>query len=147
MMRFAVKFAKISDHMRHRADWLLGGQLDELVANFVYPVPVELESTRILVRNPEEGRAILALWHDGLARNGVVDVKSRVVAVEVPRRGRFRVWVDYHEIVPGQQEDRLTSVVYYCSRTPTGFRIEMVCYPHLSMPELNPQFAALALSA
>ncbi|MBA3908323.1 MAG: hypothetical protein C0524_00265 [Rhodobacter sp.] len=146
-MRLAVQFSKISDHMRLRADWLLAGRLDELVADFVYPVPIELLSTRLIVHNPDEGRAMLALWHDALVRNGVVALKSDVVAVGVPRRGRFRIWVEYHEIVPGQQEDRFTSILYYCSRTLSGIRIEMVCFPHLSLPELDPQFAAMALSA
>jgi hypothetical protein len=38
-------------------------------------------------------------------------------------------------------------VVYYCRKTPDGFRIEMIDYLRLSTPELQPQFAALALSA
>ncbi|MDM7933359.1 hypothetical protein [Tabrizicola sp.] len=133
--------------MRRRANWLLTGCLDELVADYVFPVPVELLSTRVIVRTPEEGRAMLDLWHRTLRDRGVVGLQSKVVALDVPRGGRFRIWVDYHEVIPGQEASLFSSVLYYCSTTATGFQIEMVSYPRLSTPELNPQFAALALSA
>jgi hypothetical protein len=77
----------------------------------------------------------------------VVSLQSKVVALDLPRGGRFRVWVDYHQVIPGQDPSLFSSVLYYCSKAATGFRIEMVSYPRLSTPELKPQFAALALTA
>lgn len=133
--------------MRRRADWLVNGRLDDLAADFVYPVPLEFPSDRLIVRTPDEGRALLGLWHQVLRDRGVVALQSKVIALDVPRRGRFRAWVDYYEVVPGKEPVHFSSVLYYCRRTPTGFRIEMASYPRLSLPDLQPQFAALALSA
>jgi hypothetical protein len=147
LLGVAVHYSMISQHMNRRAEWLVAGRLDELVADFVFPVPVELQSTRLIVRSPQEARAMMDLWHHTLQDRGVVSMQSKVVALDVPRGGRFRVWVDYHQVIPGQDPSLFSSVLYYCSKSATGFRIEMLSYPRLSTPELNPQFAALALTA
>ena len=41
----------------------------------------------------------------------------------------------------------MSQAVYYCRETELGLRTEMLDYTHLSMPELNQEFQALALSA
>lgn len=146
-MGVAVNYSQVIDHMRRRADWLLAGQADELIADYSFPVPVELPMTRVVVRTPDEGREMVRVWHAALVKSGVVRLESNVIALDAPRGGRFRIWVEYHEVIPGRTVNNFTSVLYYCSTTATGFRIEMVSYPQLSMPELNPKFAAVALSA
>lgn len=143
----SVLYSQVSDYMSRRAEWIIAGQVDRLVEGYSFPVPVDLETHRVIVRSAEEGKAMLALWHATLIKRGVVAIRGRVVSMDLPRRGRFRVWVEYHEYTADQTSDRFTSVVYYCSTTANGLQIEMVTYPKLSNPELNPQFAALAMSA
>jgi hypothetical protein len=143
----AVLFTKVSAQMERRATALITGEFDRLLADFVFPIPVEMPSSRLIVRSPDQGRAMLALWRLALIERGVIALKSRVIAQDMPRGGRFRVWVDYHEMSSAGPTGLYTSVLYYCRVIPTGFRIEMVSYPHVSMPELNPQFAALAMTA
>ena len=78
---------------------------------------------------------------------GVIALQPRVTAVDLPRAGRFRVWVDWHELAIPADESRLSSAIYYCRSTPAGLRTEMINYTSPTMPELSPHFAALALSA
>lgn len=140
-------FHKVSAHLRHRADLLLQGRIDELVTAYHCPLPVELGDKRLIVCTVDEGHAMLTLLRTALLARGVVALRPTVVAMDLPRAGRFRVWVDWQELALPAQETRTSSVVHYCRISPAGPVTEMLCYTRLSMPELNPQFAGLALSA
>ena len=140
-------FHQISTHLRHRADLLMQGRIEELVPAYQCPLMVELGDRRLVVRTAEEGRSMLTLLRSALLARGVVALRPTVVAVDLPRRGRFRAWVDWQELAFPVEATRMSSAVYYCRVTPAGPVTEMLCYTRLSMPELNPQFADLALSA
>ncbi|MCX7287448.1 MAG: hypothetical protein NTW20_07750 [Rhodobacterales bacterium] len=140
-------FHEISAQLRHRADLLLQGRIDELVTSYHCPLPLELGDRRLIVCTVEEGLAMLSLLRAALLSRGVVALRPTVVALDLPRNGRFRAWVDWQEVALSAQETRTSSSVHYCRITPSGPVTEMLCYTRLSMPELNPQFAELALSA
>lgn len=146
-MGVAVQYSQVAAHMRRRGDGLLAGLLDDLVKDYVFPVPVDLLSTRVVARGPEEGRAMLELQRNFLLERGVIALKPDVTAVDMPREGRFRVWVDWHEISVSPEATRVSSAVYYCSSDGADLNIEMVDYVRLSTPELQPRFAALAQTA
>lgn len=140
-------FHEVSAHLRHRADLLLQGRFDELVTAYHCPLPIELGDRRLIVRSVEEGRAMLSLLRAALLTRGVIALQPTVVAMDLPRDGRFRVWVDWKESAVPADQTRTSSAAHYCRITPAGPVTEMLCYSRLSMPELNPQFAELALSA
>lgn len=140
-------FSQVTALLRSRSEKLLNGQLDELAANYVYPLPVHLGPSLVIVRSATEARSILAFLREALAKRGVFAVQPKVVAIDLPRAGRFRVWVDWNELAIPVEGTRRSSAIYYCKTTSDGLKTEMVNYTQLSMPELNPQFAALALSA
>lgn len=138
-------FAKVQAQLRTRADLLLTGRLEDLVQQYHYPLPLFLGKSRLIVRNADEGRAMLALLREAFRERGVYAIRPEVRAVDVPTSDRFRFWVDWHEVAA--DATRVSSALYYSRLTPQGMRTEMVTYTRLSMPELNPSFAALALSA
>jgi hypothetical protein len=140
-------FHQVSALLCHRADLLLQGRIDELLTGYDCPLPVDLGDQRLIVRSAAEGWAILSLLRAALLSRGVVALRPTVVAIDLPRGGRFRTWVDWEELSLPGGEMRRSSAVHYCRVTPTGPVTEMLCYTRLSMPELNPQFADLALSA
>lgn len=140
-------YSRVSEHFVNRADRLILGQLDELVMDYVYPLPMHLVANRIVLRNPQEARAVFGLLREELLERGVLRLRPMVSAMDIPRAGRFRVWVDWHELAAEPEKCRSSSAIYYCRHTQAGPKTEMIAYTRLSMPELNPQFAALALSA
>jgi hypothetical protein len=144
---FFAMFSQVTAHLRSRAERLMNGRIDDLSEHYIYPLPLYLASSRVIVRAPEEAAAMLRLVRAAFLERGVVALDPKVVAIDLPRAGRFRVWVDWHELAVPVEGTRISSAIYYCKATPAGIRTEMVNYTHLSMPELNPQFAALALSA
>lgn len=146
-MAVAVTYSQIIAQMRRRAEGLMAGNLDELVRDYSFPVLVDLQSTRVIVRNPQESRAMLALQRKMMIDRGVTRLEPEVTAMDLPRAGRLRVWVDWHELAPGHEGARVSSAVYFCSIEGAALQIQMIEYLRLSSPELNTQFAALALTA
>jgi hypothetical protein len=140
-------FSQVASQLHNRAAWLLAGQFDQIVAEYRFPLPVHLGPSRLIVRTPEEATAMLRLQRDTFLSRGVVALNPCVTAMDLPRGGRFRVWVDWHELARPGQVAQMSSALYYCRQVSAGFQIEMVDYTRLSMADLRPQFAALALSA
>lgn len=140
-------YSRVSKHFADRADRLIRGQLDHLVQDHVYPLPMHLAANRIVLRNPDEARAVYGLLRQEMLDRGVTRLSPVVSAIDIPRKGRFRVWVDWHKEGGESVDGQGSSAIYCCRDTPAGLRIEMIAYINLSMPELNPRFAALALSA
>ena len=139
--------SQITAYLRSRGNQLLSGQTDALVLSYIYPLPVFLPQQRLVLQGPEEARYVFQVLRNALVRGGIVALNPQVVALELPRAGRYRLWVDWQEIAHHGGVVSSSSAVYYCRATPLGPMIEMVNYTHLSMPELNQQFQALALSA
>lgn len=142
-----MQYSQITSHLRQRAELLLSGQIDRMILDFVYPLPVFLQSSRLLITSPDQARLIFGHLRTALVERGVVMLRPKVSAIDLPRAGRFRVWVDWQEIAFPAEASHMSQAIYYCRTTDLGLQTEMLNYTHLSMPELNQQFQALALSA
>jgi hypothetical protein len=140
-------FSEVALQLRNRASWLMAGHYDRIVAEYCFPLPVHLDASRVIVRSATEATAMLRLQHATFVERGVVALKPSVTAMDLPRGGRFRIWVDWYEVTVSDQGPLQSKAIYYCRQASAGFQIEMVDYTRLSMPELQTQFAALALSA
>lgn len=139
--------SQVTSHFRRRGELLLAGRIDELIGSYIFPLPVFLPEQRMLLNGPEEAILVFAVLRRSLLQEGVMALQPKIRAVELPREGRYRLWVDWQELVMPSGEMRVSSAIYYCRTTPLGPRVEMVNYTRLSMPELHQEFEALALSA
>jgi hypothetical protein len=142
-----VLYSEISAHLRRRAELLLSGQIAAMIESYHFPLPVFLPSGMMLLRTPEDAGAILGLVRGALKERGVIALRPQINAVDLPRAGRFRVWVDWHELAIPAEGTQISSAIYYCRQTEMGLQTEMVNYTRQSMPELSSQLAVLALSA
>lgn len=140
-------FSLVSAQLRMRGELLMAGQLDRVVSDFTYPLPVFLQTSRLVIHTPDQAWDIFHCLREALLERGVVALRPTVSAIDLPRAGRFRVWIDWHEVAFPVEASRMSQAVYYCQQTDLGLRTEMLNYTHLSMPELNRQFEALALTA
>lgn len=140
-------YSQISTQLRQRGELLLSGQIDALVASYLFPLPVFLQSNLMILHRPEDAGAVLAVLRDALIGRSVVALRPQIKAVDLPRAGRFRVWVDWHELAIPAEGTHMSSAIYYCRQTEAGIRFEMVNYTRQSMPDLDPQFSEIARSA
>lgn len=142
-----VLYSQACAFMANRAEQMLSGQLETLVASYAFPLPVYLRDQPLVVTSPDRACAMLCLQRLSMIQRGVILLRPTVTAMDLPRTGRLRVWVDWLELAVPPEGTRSASAIYYCSTLQNGLRIEMVSYTRLSAPELQPQFAALARSA
>ncbi len=140
-------YSQITTHLQAKGELLLSGQFDRLTTSYVFPLPIFLHASRLVISAPDQARAVFRHLREALVDRGVVALRPKVSAIDLPRAGRFRIWVDWQEIALPVEATRISQAVYYCRDTGIGLQTEMVNYTHLSMPELDRQFAALALSA
>jgi hypothetical protein len=140
-------FQDMARHLADRAEKFLAGQLVDMLADYTTPLPVYLGDQRMVVGGPDQALSMLTVLRDAMLARGVVALRPTVKAVDLPRGGRFRAWVDWHEIAYPASASRWSTVTYYCRRTGQGLQTEMMHYTRQSMPELAPRFAALARSA
>jgi hypothetical protein len=137
----------ISAHLSRRGDLLLSGRIETLLSTYSFPLPVFLEERLLLIGSEDHAREILGHVRLSLTARGIGRMQPKVTAVELPRAGRYRVWVDWHE--PGAAPDGpgLSQAIYYCRDTEDGLRIEMVNYTRLGQRGRNQQIEVLALTA
>jgi hypothetical protein len=140
-------YSHVASHLRARGELLLSGQFDRMIAGYNFPLPIFLHSSRLVIHTPDQAAVVFSQLRDALSERGVVALRPSIAALDLPRAGRFRVWVDWQQIAFAAESTRISQVVYYFRDTDLGLRTEMLNYTHLSMPELDQQFAALALSA
>lgn len=142
-----MSFAQIMALLRTRSENLLSGDLDALLRGFSYPLPIFVPSRRLVLENVEQARSVCELIRTALAERGVIALHPKVTAMEMPRGGRFRVWVDWYELAMPVSGTRLTSATYYIRAGSAGLRTEMISYESLSMPEVCVQVEDLMMSA
>ena len=120
-------FSEVASQLRNRAAWLMAGHYDRIVAEYCFPLPVHLDASRVIVRSATEATAMLRLQRAAFMERGVIALKPSVSAMDLPRNGRFRIWVDWQELMLSDQGPLQSTALYYCRQPPDGFKIEIVC--------------------
>jgi hypothetical protein len=142
-----MNYAKVHAELQRRADLLFAGRYDEIIRHYDFPLALSLQGRVTAITSPVRLWEFLRHLHVSLKARGIVRSEAELVAVELPRDGRFRVWARWHEISAKPNSCGTSDALYYCARTQSGFRTEMLSYSRMSMPELAPLYSSLALSA
>jgi hypothetical protein len=129
-------YAKLADQLQWRAELVVDGRFEDLSREFVFPfVMYQGERQLILDRAEELIKAYVALRASYMAR-GVVRLATNVTAVDLPRNGRFRVWLRVYEMDARGRCIAQSDVVYYCCETAQGVKTEMAEYGSCCLPEI-----------
>ncbi len=139
--------SRISRHFRDQAARLLAGDLHRIEVEYTFPLPIHFPNDLTVAINLDDGCSILAQRRAELIARGIVALIPTVTAVELPRSGKFRVWIDWKEVTAVGEEIPGSSAIYYCRSAATGLQTEMIEYTHLSPPGEPPQQERLARSA
>lgn len=142
-----MRHSQISAHFRDQADRLLAGDLDRIGQEYSFPLPIHFPNNLAVALNLDDSSAILARRRAELVARGVVALRPSMTAIDLPRAGRFRVWVDWKEMTATGTEIRGSSAIYYCRTAATGLQTEMIQYTYVSPPGQGATQDDLALSA
>jgi hypothetical protein len=108
-------------------DLFMAGRLNEVTELWSFPCPVEVGGELRVMRDAEELLGFFQRRLDRAKAAGLIALVPRVIAIEMPRKHRFRVWFRwvYHYADREQEEEH--SSVFYLHRKPLGnLSIEMM---------------------
>jgi hypothetical protein len=103
----------------------VGGR-DALCDHAAFPFPVQSGNRMMVCPTRGELMQVLTACLAGADARGPGDASAQIAAIELPRKGRFRVWVDWHCHVGGDQTLTVERMVCYCRIMADHVRIEMI---------------------
>lgn len=62
--------------------------------------------------------------------NGVKHVQWEIVALDIPKSGRFRVWTDWHHVMADRIDHGASQLTHYCQIQDNRLSVEMVHFVH-----------------
>lgn len=129
-------FGRLAEYMQWRTDLLVTDRFEDLAREFLYPFALYHGERQRVVSCAEELVTIFAQLRNDQRARGVVRVDTRVTAVDLPRHGRFRVWLVHADQDAEGRILALSDTIMYCRETPEGVKSEMAEYGACSLPGL-----------
>ncbi len=74
------------------------GDFAGVIGHYDFPLPLELEDRKFLLTRPAEMEHLLRDLLRARKRARFFSTDAEIMALELPRRARFRVWVRYHHL-------------------------------------------------
>jgi hypothetical protein len=93
-----------------------------------YPLPIQTDGKLTLFRTREDLISALTHYRAQNVAQGFAPSRAQVVAVDLPRKGRFRLWVDWHYDTCDASQRPRTQNIYYCSIIDGQIKVDMVQY-------------------
>jgi hypothetical protein len=118
------------------------GRLGEMAASWTFPCPIEINGQLVVMRSPEVLEAHLAKRRAASLAAGLVGMRPRISAIEMPRNGRFRVWLRWVLDFGDHVEEEDHGTVYFMTVSPGGrLTIEMMDVVQLPLAKVTARIA------
>ena len=126
--------SQITAHFRIQGERLIAGDLAGIALQYAFPLPIHFPNDLTVAFSLEQSNAMLERRRQDLVARGVVALRPNITAMDRPRDGRFRVWIDWNEQTTTGSEMRGSSAIYFCRAEAFGLQTEMIQYLHVSEP-------------
>ncbi len=87
---------------------------------WAYPCPVEVNGSLVVMRDSTALERFYARRRLGPQEAGLVALEPQIIAVEIPRNGRFRVWLRWRHVFADSAVTEEDVSLYYMTRRPCG---------------------------
>lgn len=122
-------FSRLQELLHWRLSLLMSGRHQDLAQEYVYPFPLYMAGHQHVLRTPDEMVEMLGRLQALTDGMGVTRIEPRLCAVELPREGRFRIWVSHRNFDAIGRATGGGDYVHYCRHTEAGIKTEMSDYP------------------
>jgi hypothetical protein len=129
-------YDKVARLMQWRSDLLMSGRYEDLAREYLFPLALYLNEQQLIVQSAEDLMLIMAKLQAARRQQGIATVKSDLIAMDLPRHGRFRVWVRHYEMNAVGAVVTLSDAIHYCCETPRGLQSEMAEFGQCRVPEI-----------
>ena len=121
------------------------GRFSAILPRFDLPLAVQVGADMRVLSSPAQFIDALSDHRCGLIASGVTALTVRMTAVELPRRGRFRVWADFDHHRANGVDKSADQIICYCRQDGAGIRVELLHCTRLALlVETPPRRARLA---
>lgn len=129
-------YAKLARYMQWRVDLLTADRFEDLSREYLFPFVMYQGDQQIVLSSPEQLVQTFAQLRAEQRQRGVTRMEAGVTAVDLPRHGRFRVWLDYTDLDAEGRVLAQSDVILYCRDTPDGLKSEMAEFGRCSLPAI-----------
>ena len=126
----------VLDQLQWRANVLLSGRYEDLARQYDQPLPVFLGDQRLTFASNTILASYFKTFHSALNERGIAALAPTLIARELPRKGRFRLWVQWDYGRPQQPPSHSADCIYYCRSGDGGLVTEMIQYTRIGLPDL-----------
>ncbi len=112
----------IHDHHRLMDE----GRFADVMGNYEFPLAVEIDGALQVYPNEAAFLQAMLAFRAALLAAGITAIVPRIAAVELPRHGRFRIWVDWDHWRGDALEKSARHSIYYCRQAAGRDRREIV---------------------
>ncbi len=130
-------FAKAQALLDQLSQLFQRGDMARMARNFAFPQPVQVVDAVLLFHTPEELAAGLRAYQNAKCSHGLGGPTPKVVATDIPRKGRYRIWADWTYSKDGNPAVATSQAIYYCRDVDGQVQIEMVQYTAAVMGDLR----------
>ncbi|MGL4322242.1 MAG: hypothetical protein ACRCS3_15395 [Paracoccaceae bacterium] len=114
------------------------GGVDALCCHYTYPLPVQVEGTYHVFHGQQDLQTVFTSFCNTHKATGQTSPTARVAAIELPRSGRFRIWVDWVFPQETPQSTFALRMIYYCTLVGHRTAIDMIaCNNHIARDHLD----------
>ncbi|MBB3711598.1 hypothetical protein FHS00_001169 [Limimaricola variabilis] len=115
----------LSQFIEHHAQLFREGRIEEMLDDCAYPLPVQGRDGMRVLATRDMYRSWLQNWQRDLGKRQMRESRLRIHTLELPRSGRFRVWIERSFENDGHDRVDL-DVIYYCRFDKPRPVIEMI---------------------
>jgi hypothetical protein len=126
----------VEDHIATFSQEFSSGRYETLVAGYSLPLPIYVNRMASVARHPREIWSFFQALHGLLLAHGYAGLSGRVASVELPRRGRFRLWVEWSGLREGGA-DLLFKSLCYNAGSHAEYRTEMFVVEGRGLPNIE----------
>jgi hypothetical protein len=119
-------FSELQSQLLKRSQLLFEGRVEEYADTFVTPAVFFSADGMLPVCSHAAMVNTAKVLRKSLIDRGIVACHPTISAADMPRNGRFRVWVDWQEIAADKSKQPIRSSINYMRQTACGPRTEMV---------------------
>jgi hypothetical protein len=118
--------SELQKRLLKRSQMLFEGRIEDYAKEFVTPAVFYSADGMLPVCSHAAMVDTAKVLRKSLVERGIVACHPTVAAADLPRNGRFRVWVDWQEVAADNSQQPVHSSINYMRQTETGPRTEMV---------------------
>ena len=133
---------RFEEYLKSAAILFMAGRQTTVAEVFSQPLALHIEEAFVLLQSHGALEDTLQRYRCLLKRQGITAVVPRVAAIEIPRRTRFRAWVDMVFYAGTQRQHDSSSAIFYGHVTETMFRIEMLHFIEFAHPQMKKMIPA-----